>query len=198
MGEIKSSWEVALERTADIKGDKASVHANEVKKAGKRIASEYIYADKPDIKNFEKALSEYSGEDKAMVQRGAFEVFLSYISLPQDENYSDALERAQKGLEVLTGNKKDVASIMEQVQQFFGQYLQHRDQLKDQLKQQYEPQLKRKQQELSRQYGSQIELQPEQDPEFNQALQKNMQQLEAQYQQALNQVKEQLTSYFYG
>jgi hypothetical protein len=198
MGIIKSSWEVAMERTADIKGDKESVHANEMKKTGKRLASEYIYSDKPDIKEFEKKLGNYSGEDKKLVQRGAFEVFLSYISLPQDEQYGTSLELAQKGLELLTGNKKAVASIMEQVHQFFGQFLQHQDQLKQQLKQQYEPQLKRKQQELSRQYGSEIELQPEQDPEFNQALRKNMQQLESQYQQALNEVKEQLTSYFYG
>jgi hypothetical protein len=198
MGIIKSSWEVAMERTADIKGDKSSVHANEMKKTGKRIASDYIYADKPDISDFQKAIGDYSGEDKQLIQRGAFEVFLSYISLPQDENYGTALDLAQKGLEVLTGNKKDVAAILDQVRQFFSQYLQHRDQLTEQMKQQYEPQLRRKQQELSRQYGSEIEFKPEQDPEFNQALRKNMQQLEAQYQQALNQVKEQLTSYFYG
>ena len=198
MGIIKSSWEVAMERTADIKGDKSAVHADEMKKTGKRLASEYVYAPKPDIKNFEKALNEYKGEDRSLVQRGAFEVFMSYLSLPQDENYENSLNLAQKGLEVLTGNKREIASIMEQVHQFFGQYLQHRDQLTEQMKQQYEPQLKRKQQELSRQYGGQIELQPEQDPEFNQALRKNMQQLESQYQEALNQVKEQLNSYFYG
>lgn len=198
MGIIKSSWEVAMERTADIKGDKTAVHADEMKKTGKRLASEYVYAPKPDIKNFEKALNEYKGEDRSQVQRGAFEVFMSYLSLPQDENYENSLNLAQKGLEVLTGNKREIASIMEQVHQFFGQYLQHRDQLTEQMKQQYEPQLKRKQQELSRQYGGQIELQPEQDPEFNQALRKNMQQLESQYQEALNQVKEQLNSYFYG
>lgn len=197
MGEIKSSWEVAMERTADIKGDKSAIHADEMNKTGKRLASEYFNATSPDIKSFEKSLQEYKGEDKKLVQRGAFEVFMSHLSLPQDENYEKALELAQKGLEVLTGQKREVATIMDQVRKFFAQYLQHRDQLTQQLKQQYEPQLKRKQQELSRQYGQEIELQPEQDPEFNQALRQNMQQLESQYQDALNQVKEQLNSFFY-
>ncbi|MDZ7794762.1 MAG: DUF6657 family protein [Spirochaetia bacterium] len=74
--------------------------------------------------------------------------------------------------------------------------MQHRGQLTEQVKQQYEPQLQQKQQNLTRQYGYEIELKPEQDPEYTQLLQRHMQQLEQQYQNALNEVKEQIRSFY--
>ncbi len=198
MGEIKSSWELAMERTAGIQGDKSAVRKNELKKIGQKIASEYMDSATPEPKQLQKSIKEYKGEEKNTVEKSAVEILLSHISLPRDENFQERLNYVEKGLKILIGKDSQLSSILQQVSQFFTQYLQHQDQLTEQVKQQYEPQLRQKQQNLTRQYGYEIELKPEQDPEYNQLLQRHMQQLEQQYQDALNQVKDQIRSFYGG
>lgn len=198
MGEIKSSWELAMERTADIKSDKSAVRNNELKKIGQKIASDYMDSATPKPKEMQTAIKEYKGEEKQIVKKAALEILLSHISLPRDENYQERLSFVEEGLKALIGKDHQLSSIIQQVSQFFSQFLQHQQQLTEQVKQQYEPQLRQKQQNLTRQYGYEIELKPEQDPEYNQLLQRHMQQLEQQYQDALNQVKDQVRSFFGG
>jgi hypothetical protein len=198
MGEIKSSWELAMERTADIKSDKSAVRNNELKKAGQKIASDYMDSATPKPKEMRTAIKEYKGEEKQIVEKAAIEILLSHISLPRDENYQERLSFVEDGLKALLGKDHQLSSMLQQVSQFFSQFLQHQQQLTEQVKQQYEPQLRQKQQNLTRQYGYEIELKPEQDPEYTQLLQRHMQQLEQQYQDALNQVKDQIRSFFGG
>ncbi|MCF7915298.1 MAG: hypothetical protein K9L66_09035 [Spirochaetaceae bacterium] len=196
MGEIKSTWELAMERTADIKSDKTAVRKNELKKIGQKIASDYMNSDTPEPKNLQKAIKEYKGDERNTVESSAVEILLSHISLPRDENFQERLNYVEKGLKALIGKDSQLSSVLQQVSQFFTQYLQHREQLTEQVKQQYEPQLRQKQQNLTRQYGYEIELKPEQDPEYTQLLQRHMQQLEQQYQNALNEVKDQIRSFY--
>lgn len=196
MGEIKSSWELAMERTAGIQSDKSAVRKNELKKVGQKIASDYMDSGSPEPKELQKAIKEYKGEEKKAVEKSAVEILLSHISLPRDENFQERLRYVEKGLKALVGKDSRLSSMLDQVSQFFTQFLQHRQQLTEQVKQQYEPQLRQKQQNLTRQYGYEIELKPEQDPEYNQLLQRHMQQLEQQYQDALNQVKDQIRNFY--
>ncbi|HDQ13200.1 MAG TPA: hypothetical protein ENN41_00090 [Sediminispirochaeta sp.] len=195
MGEIKSSWELAMERTASIKSDKSALRASELKEKGQKIASEYLSADKAEPKKLTQALKEYSGQEKKQVEKAVIEVLLTYISLPRNGEYQSRLDFVSEGLKKVIGNAGIIEEILQQISQFFSQYLEQREQLKEQLKQQYTPQLRRKQQSLAQQYGYEIELKHEQDPEFSQLLQKNLRHLEGQYQEALNQVKDQLRNY---
>ncbi|MFP4617644.1 MAG: DUF6657 family protein [Spirochaetaceae bacterium] len=194
MAHIKSAWEIALERTSDIKSDKSSVRANELKREGQKIASEYVNADSPDPKTLSSRLKEYSKEERKEVEKSVFEVLLSQISLPRNNQFKEKLETAKKGLGELTGETKKIGGIVDQIGSFFEQYLQYQEQISEQLKKQYEPQLKKKQEQLSRQYGYSVELRPEQDPEFNQILQSNLEQLEEQYRQALNKARDEIRS----
>ncbi len=195
MGRIKSAWELALERTSDIKGDREAVRAHELKQEGKKLASKFLNADTPDEKILTEGLKEYEKQERKEVENSAFEVLLSQVSLPRDQDFGGKLETVKKGLGALTGKTKRVGSVIDQLSQFFQQYLQYQQQITEQLKQQYEPQLRRKQQQLSKQYGYSVELKAEQDPEFNQILKQNLEQLEEQYQQALSKAREDLRSF---
>lgn len=194
MGEIKSAWELAMERTAGIESDRSSLRMNELKKVGGRIASVFMDGESPEPKKMMKEIGNYSGEEKETVRRAAVETLLSYIGLPRDEDFQEKTDFVAEGLKAVLGKGAGVKEIMPQVSQFFSQFLQHRRQITEQLKEQYTPQLRRKQQSLAKQYGYEVELKHEQDPEFNALLKRNLQQLEAQYQEALTQVKDQLRS----
>jgi len=196
MGEIKSAWELALERTADIKGDKSSIRLNELKKSGQKIASDFLESESPEQETLKKTFKAFSKEERPTVEKAALEIFLSHITLPREDTYREKIELVMQGLQSIINEKRVIQELGTQIVQFFGQYLEHREQLSEQLKQHYMPQLRQKQEALKKQYGYEVELKPEQDPEFSNLLRKNFQKLEAQYQDALNQMKDQIRNYF--
>jgi hypothetical protein len=196
MARIKSAWEIALERTSEIEGNKESIRVNALKKAGRKIASEYINADSSDLLKLTDSLKSYSKEERREVEKSVIEVLFAQISLPRNEQFKEKLEESKKALSSLSKNGKKVSAIIDEIAQFFRQYLEYREQIRERLTQQYGPQLKQKEEQLSHQYGYSVELRPEQDPEFNQLLKRNFQRLEEQYQEALDRAREELRTYF--
>lgn len=195
MTEIKSALEIALERTRDIKGDKETMIANERRNFGKRIASRYLNPTEEKV-DPEKELKQYGGDEGAHVRDGFFQTILANFSLPTDESYKDQLKKIETGLLFVMKERRQVGYLMQQIDQFFDQYLKTRDQVTEQLKQQYEPQLREKEKKLAQQMGATIRLTPESDPEFINILSKNLSRLEEQYAQALQQAKDELTKMF--
>jgi glutamine synthetase adenylyltransferase len=55
--------------------------------------------------------------------------------------------------------------------------------------------VQQKEQEIQRQTGTSVKLDPASDPEFAKALAQHMQRLQAQYNQVIDQAKEQLQGY---
>lgn len=189
MAQIKSALELALENTADIVGDKAAIKRKELEEQGRRLASKFLFDLEATSDELAKALKETKKEDRGPVKTSAIDVLLANITLPREEVDEDLLKRIGEGIAVVTGEKKQAANTLDQLTQFFQQYLQNREQILDHLKRQYQPQLDAKQEALSRQYGQKVALQPEQDPDFMQLLNRNIGRLEEQYQQALDQAK---------
>ena len=195
MSEIKSALEIALERTAGIEGDKETLKANELKNEGKRLASRFLSTgeEKVDVSGELKKRADSEGRS---VREGFFQTMLANLSLPSEESYAEQIKKLEEGVHFVIKDKKNVSYLFQQIDQFFKQYLQTRDQVGEQLKQQYEPQLREKERQLAKQMGAQIHLTPESDPEFMNLLQKNLARLEEQYSQALTQVKDELTGLF--
>ena len=197
MTEIKSALELALERTQDIQGDKDTLRANELKNKGKQLASVFLnpHTDKEEEDPVSQ-LKSFSGKELTWVKEGFFQIMLANINLPVDTEYQDKIKLIESGLLTVLKEKRQISYMFQQVRQFFDQYLETRDQLEDSVKQQYEPQLREKERLLAQQMGAQIHLAPESDPEFVSLLAKNMSRLEQQYNQALQQVKDQLKQLF--
>ena len=195
MTEIKSALELALERTQDIKSDKDTIKANEMKNNGKKMASQLLNPG-DTTGNPLQDLKNYSGKEKQWVAEGFFQILLANFNLPANSDFGQKLETLEKGFLGVIKDKKQVNYIRQQVSQFFEQYLQGKQELADSLKQQYEPQLREKERMLAQQMGAQVHLTAESDPEFAALLAKNMSRLEDQYNEALQQVKEQMKQLF--
>jgi hypothetical protein len=197
MTEIKSALELALERTQNIQGDKESIKSNEHKNAGKRLASAFLDpVDEVDEKNVISQIKERSGKEQAWFREGFFTVLLANVSLPVTDDFEHKLSLLEKGFNAVLKERRQIAYIFQQVSQFFSQYLQSREQLEEAVKQQYEPRLREKEKMLEQQMGAKVTLAHEQDQEYLTLLSKNYAQLEEQYNQALQQVKDQLKQMF--
>lgn len=190
MTEIKSALEIALERTKDIEGDKEAIKADELRNAGRRLASGVVDPGK-ETPDPAKKLKEYKGQELKWVKEGFLQTLLANISLPTDESYQDRLKTLEKGFHAVLRDRRQISHIFQQLSQFFGQYLQTKHQIEENLKQQYAPKLQEKQEALQRQLGgAQVQLTPESDPDFMNLLSKNMGRLDEQYTEALTQLKE--------
>jgi hypothetical protein len=192
---IKSALEIALERTKEIKVDKESLAAHTVGEEGQRLAGRLL-AGEIDAQALASALKERKGKEADWLKEGCFSTLAANLNLPQTEEFKEKTERLEEGFIALTGEKRQVAHLFQQINEFFEQYLQNQEQIMEALENQFAPRLREREQEMARQLGSQVKLSPSQDPEFSKALKQHLGRLEAQYGDALKQAKEQLKSLF--
>lgn len=191
MTEIKSALEIALEKTREIKGDKETLTANELKNAGRRLASTLIDPH-DDTSDPIAKLKSYAEKERKSVRDGFVDVLLANFNLPTDDTYAPKLTLMEKGFQAIMRDRRQVSYIMQQVKQFYEQYLQNRSQLRERVKEQYAPRLREKEEAIAKQLGTQVKLDPESDPEFGSLLARNYGRLEEQYNEALQQVRDEL------
>ena len=192
MAFIKSALEIALERTKDVKSDPDTIKSDNLVKEGQKLASDYLYNIDTDKTDLEKKIKSFSEGDKPFFIEGLKKTFLSNLRLPKTDKFEDLPDKIMEGVSLFTTNKKNTAVMIEQIKQFFSQYLENRSQLIEALKQQYAPRLMQKQQEMAKQYGQEVTLSPDQDPEFMELLKTNLLKLETQYGDSLSKAKEEL------
>jgi hypothetical protein len=192
MAFIKTALEIAMERTKDVKSDPKTLKLDNLLKDGRKLASEFLNDSNFKKKELGKKLESFKGENKKSFKEGLKKTLLSNITLPKTEFFEKTLGKIHEGLITISSNEKDINEMIEQIKQFFMQYLENRKQLIEAIKQQYGPRLIQKQQELAKQYGHEVNISPEQDPEFMELLKSNISKLETQYGDSLLKAKEEL------
>lgn len=194
MALLKSAWEIALEKTEGIEADPAKIKRDMMINEGRRLAGSYLTDPEEDGTQLEKAYVEASEEDRKLLKLGLAATVVLNVALPQSEEYETRIAKMRHIAQVLDGKESSSVQLIGQIGQFMGKYLQARDSLLERAKQQYEPMYEDKKERMMQKYGKASNLPLDQDPEFIQLLQKSYNQLSSQYQQVLDQAKEQLKS----
>ncbi|MDR0497420.1 MAG: hypothetical protein LBH42_07385 [Treponema sp.] len=193
MGKIKSALEIALERTESVASDKSSIGQFDAKQKGKKLANEFLGGA---VKSLEEEMKKTPEEGLASLKQGIFDILISQIALPAVKEEIKRVEAAGQGLGVIIGGKR-FGEIAKQMLQLLNQYLNEAAQYEDAIKKQYAPKLRQKEEELSRRFGRQVKLDPFQDPEFTAFFNQNMNALKANYESALEQIREEAKRLFY-
>ncbi|GHV95463.1 hypothetical protein AGMMS50293_17830 [Spirochaetia bacterium] len=192
MGRIKSALEIALERTETVKSDKTSIDQFEAKQRGKKLANAFLA--EPGT-NLGDALKNTPKEQIQSFRQGIFDVLLAQISLPVIKDDEKRIETAGKGLQVVINNSR-FSALYKQLTQALSQYLDEAAHYDQAIRQQYAPKLRQKEEELSRRMGREVRIDPFQDPEFIGFYNQNMNALKANYQAAIDQVRDQAKQLF--
>jgi hypothetical protein len=186
MGRIKSALEIALERTESVKTDKSSIDQFEARQQGKRLANAYL-AD--TSKNLEDEMKKLPKDQWESLKQGIFDVFSPQITLPLTAEDLPRIEAVGQGLHFLINDGRFTA-MYKQFVQLLSRYLDEAAQYDQMIRQQYAPKLRQKEEELSRRLGREVRLDPFQDPEFVAFYNQNLNALKANYQTAVDQVRE--------
>lgn len=187
MARIKSAWEIALEKTADLKVDTKKIQHDKFVKQGSQITGSYINNIDFTLEDFTKIYENH--EQKSSLNEGVINIVLLNITLPIDDSYSNKILKLKNLCTYIQPKSENLPMIFEQMEEYFKQYLIHQDDLIKQMKEQYAPALAQKQAQMQQKYGPDFVLQPEQDQEFMKLAQDNLKKLEQQYMGVLTDVK---------
>ncbi|MBA7553292.1 hypothetical protein ES705_45882 [subsurface metagenome] len=126
------------------------------------------------------------------VRAGIYEALSTNLILPIDEVALKKSKRVREGFFCVIKDVKKLNRLMNQLENFLGEYLEERKRLQATIEEQYAPRLRQKEEEMSKQLGSPVKIDPMQDPEFGQLLRKNLVMLEDRYSSVLKEVKQEL------
>jgi hypothetical protein len=192
MGRIKSALEIALEKTELVRSDKGSIKEFETRQRGKKLANEFL---EDSGLSLEGEIKKTPKEEQDSLRQGIFDVLLSQIVLPLTAEDKKRIETAGRGLGAVIGGSR-FGALLKQFSQVLSQYTEETAQYQEAIKRQYAPKLRQKEEELTRRLGREVRIDPFQDPEFVAFYNQNMNQLKANYQAAVDQVREEAVRLF--
>jgi hypothetical protein len=191
MSEMKSAWEKAMEKAEKLgKLSEEELKQLEYQPAGNKLAAKYL--QEMDY-NLDAEMTKYKGTGvRKYILQGAQEIFLRSIVLPKNEYDMQATRRAMAGLRLLKENKKLLDTILDRITNLLNYYGQARQQTYLQFKKDFEAKLRESNQTMQQQVGAKVRIEPEQHPQFIEEWRRINSQLDAQYEKALEEHKQQI------
>ena len=190
MGEIKSAFEKAMEKAAQIeKATPEELKRMEYRPKGNALAAQFLKEDNFDL---EGELNKLKSNRKDVVD-GIQEIFLRNILLPKSPIIKRSSGRAMQGIQLIKQNKKALTPIFATLNQLFNYYEQARQQALAQLKQAFEARLAQATRQLEQQMlGQKIKIDVERQPEFQQEWLRMQADLDSQYEKVLDEQKKKI------
>ena len=191
MAEIKSTLEKVMERAAAMgNANKDEIAAEERVRDGMRMGGDYLKGEEVD---FSSALEQTS--DSVLVKRGLVQAFLRNIVLPRDDDQQRA-ERAMQGLLELGKGSGDLMSIFKDMKGILDHYLQHKKEIFQQVEDAFRQQMEQAAAQQGGQAGLGMKVDPALHPKFQEEWSRIKADLDTQYNQALDQHKDQVAQRF--
>ena len=193
MNRMKSAFERAMERAMELEEpDEKQKLEWELAPKGRRLAGSFLKGQGAPFTTIENE----SPDRRVYLVKGMMEALVSNLQLPKNDaaNYTNA--KVMEGIQRLLTGKPGVKELLERVKYVTDQYRQfgipQREQAYAQLKAQFEAQVMGA---MSRQMGQQaqgMQVNVETMPEFQQQWLSVSSQMDAQYEQHLDDFRKQL------
>lgn len=191
MSEMKSAWEKAMEKAEKLgKLTEEELRQLEHVPVGNRLAARYL--QETDF-NLDSELMKYKGTGlRKYVAKGAQEIFLSNVILPQSERDKQNTKRAMAGLRVIKENKKQLETILDRLTNLLNYYEQARQQTYSEFKKGVEAKIQETEQALRKQPGNTATIEAQLQAQFQAEWHKISSQLNSQYEKVLDEHKQQI------
>lgn len=192
MTDMKSAWEKAMEKVEKMgKPTEEELKKMEYIPAGNTLAAKYLNED--DF-NLDGELMKYKGSGaRQYVIQGITEIFVRNIALPHDEREKTLLKRAMNGIKLVTENKKQLDVVFDRINNLMNYYEQARQQTFMQFKKSFESKIQENAAALQQQSAKTgVPLEVQIQTQFQEEWRKVGGDLDAQYNKALDDQKQQL------
>ena len=193
MGEIKSFREIAMEKIEKL-GEPTEEELLEWKylPEGEKLAARYLKNDAV----LTTELSKYDKKAVKYVAKGANDILIKNINVPNNELDQKTNSRAMEGIKALKTDKNHTEAVLNQMRQIFKHYAEQGEQQRKQAYESLKAEFQAKvEQALRQQMGgavSGMRIDIEKQPQFQEEWRKLKIQLDSQYIRVLNELKQQL------
>lgn len=191
MGEMKSSWQIAMEKAEKL-GKVSPEEINSIKYVpeGNRIASQYLQDEKSDLMAELAKLP--SGDAAVHVRKGIDEILLRNISLPHNEEDMRRTNRAMSGLRLIKENKKQLETALGLINNLLNQYQLALKQTYEEFKKKAEMTIQQASRSPRPQRGDQMPLEQRLQIQIQEEWRQIHSELDAQYGKALDEHKQKI------
>ena len=188
MAEIRSTMDMVMERAARMAAEAEETSADDsLTNEGMRLAAAYLSGEGT---NLLEQLKSKAPEEQMAVRGGMAQTLLRNIVLPRDEQISEQSLHSLMGLQELSGNSSDIATLCSELKQILEQYGQHREQVKQQFDESILNQLKMQLQQQGMAVDDEMALNPTMHPQYQEEWARTSAELNSQYNDALDQRKD--------
>lgn len=189
MGELKSAFEIAMERAKRL----GEASQEEVKKGnlvpqGERLAARYLRGEC----NLIAELSKYDEEARGYVAEGAKGILLRNIDLPRNDLAKEINRSVMEGIKALKADKGGVENVYSKIRRLFKHYEEEGEQQRSQAYEMLKGEFQRNLQQAAQQGGLSGRVEVERHPQFQEQWRRTLAQLDSQYQRLLEECKQEL------
>lgn len=190
MDRIKSSYEVALERFKQRRQvPQEEMDRLEYEPVGKTIAAVFLRGKDYDLL---AELDKYPGQFHGYIYEGMQNTLFSNILPPIDQDTLESNLRSMQGILLIKKDKSTVEEILGLLENLFRYYEQAYNQTYAQFKQRFAEKLEPSIRSMEQRTGQKFKVDPEKQPGFREEWNKVLGQLNAQFDQVLEEQKEKL------
>jgi len=193
MAEIKSSVELAMEKAEKLgKASEEELIKWKYPPEGRRLAVDYLKGEC----NLMAELAKYDDIAKNHIAKGAQDVLLREIGLPGDNEAKSRNKRAMEGIGLLKKDRVALENVYTKMRRIFKHYEEEgegqRKQTYEMLKRDFQSKLQQAVQKMGISTGVAIDV--EKHPQFQEEWRKVKTQLHSQYNDAINECKQEITN----
>ena len=189
-GFMKSALERALERADQIEVPEEKLKEMEHRSQGEQIAAAFLRDPKYALA---EELDRFDREARKYVSKAVESILLQNLVLPRKESDVARNEEVFRGLSAIKKNKNGLRQAKDQLANLSNYYVQAVRQNYEQLKSDVEREMKQAiQQKTGMNAG--VKFNVEQSPEFQETWRQLSRKLDAEYEKALTQLKQQIAA----
>ncbi len=185
---IKTAYERAMEKVADINISSEELNQEEKRNQGKSLAGKFLGEESFQL---EAAVNEYSSADQPYVVKGILESLMGNLSLPTTELAFNTNQKALQGITRLKRDKNAAGEIVKGIETLFEYYVQSLKQAQMSLQEELQKKLQ-EQPQMQQQMGGQMSMSPEVSAEFQREWLRTKERIDQQYEQHLREYKNRL------
>jgi hypothetical protein len=191
MGEMKSAWQIAMEK-ADKLGKVSQDELNTIKYVpeGNRIASQFLIDDKMDLSA--EIAKVQPAESAPFVKKGVEEILLRNIGLPRNDEEQRRTNRSMAGLRSIKENKKQLESIFGLINNLVSQYKLALQQTYSEFKKNAEASVQQAARNMRPQRGDQMTQEQRLQLQLQEEWRQIHSELDAQYEKAMEEHKQKI------
>ena len=194
MGDIKSAWEIAMEKVAKLSEATEEERLKwKYEPEGEILASRYTNGDCDLVDE----LSKYEENVMKYVINGIMGVLSRNISMPKNDSIKKANKKAMDGIKVLKKDKVATENVFSNIRRVFehygGQGEQQRKHAYEQLKIEFDEKIRQAMQQQPGSFSA-VNINVESQPQFQGEWQRLQTQLDSQYVRLLHEYKQELLS----